>query len=121
MMRLTMSPVVNSDNREAELLANALATSGQIGRATSSFRQTRDTTSTQSMDLAKIAQLKTSIKNLEDNAAFYEASEEDWKDELAKATAEHTRLGELFDSMRTQVVDFREKLATKDAVIQPIV
>lgn len=99
------------------MLASASAASDQIASATAELRQAHDTTSTQSKEMAKIAQLKMSVKILEDNFAFYETSEEDLKVEPAKSTAESTRLEKLLYGTRAQVVDLPEKLAAKDAVI----
>lgn len=62
-----------------------------------------------------------SVKSLEDNTPFYDASEEGLKGELAKKTAENTWLREFFDSMRAQRVDFRERLAAKAAVARLVV
>lgn len=65
--------------------------------------------------------MKTSIKGLDDNVAFYNASVEDLKGEPAEATAKTTQLGELADDMRAQVVDLQENLTKKDAVAKLIV
>lgn len=43
------------------------------------------------------------------------------KRESAKATAESTRLGELFDGTRAQVVELRRAYAAKDDVVRSIV
>lgn len=51
--------------------------------------------------MAKIAQLKPMIKDLEEIIALYEASEKDLKRELEKATAESTRLGKLLNYRRS--------------------
>lgn len=91
--------VAFAGTREAELLSNESTTLNKIATATAELRQARDTISTQSRELAKIAQLKMSIKSLQDNVAFYEASEESLKGELAAVTMESTRLGQLFDSV----------------------
>lgn len=58
-----------------------------------------------------IAHLKMSIKHLEDSVAFYEASEESLKSELAMATIESTWPGRLFDNVRAEVIKVQLKLA----------
>lgn len=103
------------------MFASAWAASGQIARATAELRQACDTISTQRREFAKIAQLTMSIKILEGNIAFYKVSEADLKGKLAKIMAKSTRLEESFDGTRTPVLDLREKLAPKDAVVRSIV
>lgn len=68
---------------EAKLLSNASVVSRQITRATTKLCQTRGMISMQSKGLARIAQLKTSKKRLENNVTFYEVSKESLKNELA--------------------------------------
>lgn len=58
------------------------------------------------------------MESLEDYVAFFEASQENVKGELSKATVESTRLGELFDGARVQFVDLQEKLAAKKAIFR---
>lgn len=65
--------------------------------------------------------MKTSIKHLEDNVAFYETGAENVKRELTKVTAEGILLGESFDSSRAPLVYLHKKLAAKDAVIKSVV
>lgn len=48
--------------------------------------------------------------------AFFEASEESLKMELATTTLGSTRLGQLFDSISDEVVDLQETLAARDDV-----
>lgn len=55
-------PFAAAGTSETELLSKALATSSQIERDTAQLRQPRDRISTESKDLAMIAQLKTSIE-----------------------------------------------------------
>lgn len=55
--------------------------------ATQKLRQAQATIYTQSKYLVDVAQLKTSIHNLIENAAFVEASEKGLKGELSGATA----------------------------------
>lgn len=73
--------------------------------------------STQDLALASITQSKTSIKTLEDNVAFYEASEENLKSELMVVRTESTALGQLFNDIRAEVADFQELLGVRHAVI----
>lgn len=47
----------------------------------------------------------------------HEISEEELKSELAASITERTRLGQLFDSIRAKVVELREMLSAKHAVI----
>lgn len=89
--------VAASDSCYSELLANASAAPGQITRATALLRREQDTISTQSMEVAKIVQLNKRIKNFQENVSFYKASEGDVEEKVARATAESTRLGKLFD------------------------
>lgn len=74
-----------------------------------------------SIEFVDIAHLKVSITDVKVNAAFHEASEESFNDELARATAERTQIGTLFDSARVDVVEMQEKLAAKDTAIEPVV
>lgn len=41
-----------------------------------------------------------SIEDMKENVAFYEASKEGLKDDMARTTAESTQIGMLFDSAR---------------------
>lgn len=113
--------VAVSNKREAELLANDLVNFGQTARATAEIRQVYGTVSIKSKKSENIAQFKLLMKNLKENVALYEASEECLNGELAKATAESTGLADLFGSTRTQVADLREKWAAKDTVIRSVV
>lgn len=110
-----------SDRYEAELLANASAALGQIAMATEKLCQAWDMMSRPAKELVKTAQLKTSIKRVEENIALFVAIEEVMKDELAKALAEITFSREIINSTRSQEVDLRKTLAAKDAVIKSIV
>lgn len=94
--------------REAELVSSVSAASSHISRATAVLRQACDTISTQSKKLATVAQLKSSMKSLEDNVAFHEASGEDLKSELVPTTTETTRLSQLFDDVRANVVHWEK-------------
>lgn len=62
-----------------------------MARTTAEVRQASDTVSTQGKEVAKIAQLKSSIKGLEDNVSFYKATERELKYELEKAIKDSTR------------------------------
>lgn len=66
--------VLVASTGEAELLSNVLAGSSQIARATAKLRHARNIISTQCKELAKIAQLEVSVKNVEDNVGPYKAS-----------------------------------------------
>lgn len=68
--------VTFASTRLVELLSKVSESSNQISRATTELRQARDTVTMQSKDLVRRAQLKMFIKSLEDNVAFYEASED---------------------------------------------
>lgn len=59
-----------ASTRETELLYSASTASSHIEKATEESYQARDTISTHSRELAKIALLKKSIKSLENNVAF---------------------------------------------------
>lgn len=89
--------------------------------ATAELRQTRDTISTQRMELGTVVQLKSSIKNLEYIVAFYKKSGKSIKSELAAKETESIRLGQLFDDVRPEVSDIQQKLGGRDAVTQSIV
>lgn len=75
----------------------------------------------QTIGLARIAQLNMSIKSLEHCNAFYEASEESTKSELAASAKKNTRPGQLLNSSRAKMVSLQEKLAARDAVAISIV
>lgn len=80
------------------MLAGTTAGSGKKARATVELNQAHKTISTQSRELAKIAQFKFSLKIPKDNVVFYETNEENLKGKLAKVTVGRKRLGQLFDS-----------------------
>lgn len=82
--------VAASCTSEMELLATVSVAFNQIARATEKLRQALVTISTQCKELANVAQLKTSIENLEENVAFFEASKEGLENKFARATAEST-------------------------------
>lgn len=103
-----------SGTREAKLPSGASVPSSQIERATAELPQAGNTITTQSMDVAKIAQLKSSIKRVEDRVRFYEACEKDMKSELEASITKSTRIGQLFDDIHAEVVDLREWLRGKD-------
>lgn len=67
--------IAAAGTRDAQLRPNMLAVSDQIVRATAVLWQARDTIAAQSMELAKVALLRSSIKSLEDNVAFSEVNE----------------------------------------------
>lgn len=58
---------------------------------------------------------------MENNVAFYEASKDRLKSELAAVTAESTRIGQLFGSVRAEVDDLQNWLCSKHVVIPSIV
>lgn len=107
--------------REAELLSRVSAASSDIGRGTDELQQAGNTISTQSKYWAKTAQLKISIKLQKDSAILYEASEEDLKNEMVVVIKESTRLRQLFDDIRADVADSRERYGRKYGVIRSIV
>lgn len=49
--------------------------------------------------------------------SFYERNEEDLKSELAAVIKESTRLCQLFDDVRAEVVELQSCLSTEKAVI----
>lgn len=75
-----------------ELPSKASSASSQIASATAELRQARNTISMQSKELAKNAQLRMSMKSLEDNVAFYNGSEGSPKSEFAVMTTKSTVL-----------------------------
>lgn len=113
--------VATASTRNAEFVSNASAVSYQIARGTAEWRQAHRTISTQSRELGRIVLLKKCIKSLEENVAFYKASEGSMNGELAAATAQSTRLGQLFDSVRADGGDLQEKLEARDAVLRSII
>lgn len=68
--------VAAASTGEEELLTDALEASYQMARTTSELLHARDIISTQSKDLSKVAQLKSSIKSIGDSFAFYDAIED---------------------------------------------
>lgn len=84
--------------------------------STTEFHQARNAISTQSKELATIAQLNALVKFLGDNIAFHEASGERAKCELRAATTESTKLGQLFGSTRAEVTELRERFVAEDAL-----
>lgn len=53
--------------------------------------------------------------------ALYEESKEDWKSGPKAEILESTRLSQLFDEVRVQVVQKKESLVAKESFIQSIV
>lgn len=82
-------------------------------RATAELLQARDTISMQSKEMAKIAKLRSSLNCVEDNVDFYDANEHDLKSELAASIKQSTRTSQLFDYVRDEAVDLRERLGAK--------
>lgn len=113
--------VAAAGTREVELFSNALTVSDQTARAITELQQAHDSISTHGKELAKIAQLKFSIKSLEDNVAFYMANEDEQMRELAAAMNDCTEFTPLVDKIRAEVVDLLERLGAKDGVIRSIV
>lgn len=68
-----------------------------------------------------VARLKSFMKNLKDNVAFFEASEKDLKNELPVSINVSTRLSQLADDIREKVVELREGLGARDGAIRSIV
>lgn len=97
----------------------ASAASCQIAGATTRLRQACDTILTQSKELENITQLEMYLKSLIDSVTFSKASEQSIRSTSATATTESTRLGQLFDSTRAEMVDLQSKLAARDAVLVP--
>lgn len=62
--------VVVASTREADLASNASGTSNRMARATAELSQPHDASSTQSMELANVANESASIKLLKDNVEF---------------------------------------------------
>lgn len=75
----------------------------------------------QSKKLTNVAPLKSSMKSLEDNVAFYEASAEELKPGLAAAIKDSSWRSQLVDDISVELVDLRERLSAKDGVIVSIV
>lgn len=80
-----------------------------MARASAELRQSVNTISTQSEEVAKVVQLKSSIQNLEDNVAFYEACEELLKNELAAAIKDSTWDGQLVNDIPAEGVCLQER------------
>lgn len=106
---------------EAKVLSSSSEASSQITRATTELHQAHDTVSTRDTELVRTAQLKMSIKSLEDNVEFYEGSEVSLKIGFATVTTESINFGQLFDSTRAEVVDFQKKLISEDFIARFIV
>lgn len=107
--------------RKTELFSNVPVASRQMARATVELLLTRDTVSTQSNELASVAQFRSSIERLENKVVFYEASEEELENELSAEMKDSTRVSQLVDDVRAEVVDLREGLSGKSRVIWSIV
>lgn len=99
----------------------ASAASSRIAKANAELRQVRTTISTQRKELAKTAQLKTSIQLLKDNVAFYEETEDRLKSELPAATIRSTQFVQLFDDVCAELGGLRERLGERVTVIRSIV
>lgn len=69
------------------------------------LRQAQETISTRSKELARLTQLNSSVKCLEDNVALYEVSEDYLKIELAAEINNSTRLSQLVYDICAEVVD----------------
>lgn len=61
--------------------------------------------STQSKEFTKVAQVKSSINRLVDNMECYEATEEEWRNELAAAINSHTWLSQQHDDIHAKMID----------------
>lgn len=82
-------------NREAQqLLFDAFAGSSQMAGATTELRWGRDTNSTPGKRLARIANLRSSMKSLGDEVSLYETSEEELKNATVAAIKDSTRLNQ---------------------------
>lgn len=110
--------VATASTHEVKFLSNASAASGLMARSTAELDQARDTMSTSSKELAKVALLKSSIRRIEHNVTLHEASAEELKTELVVPINDNTRLRQLVDDIRAEVVDLRERLKANDGVIR---
>lgn len=109
-----------ADKRDAELFSNAHAASSRIAKGTAELREACDTISKQSKKVCNTAELKSFIKRLEDNMAFYNASKENLKSEIAALKADCTRIRQPFEDIRAKVASLRDKVVVKHAVIRSI-
>lgn len=110
-----------ADAGEAELHSSGSTVSSLMARAAARLRQARDTIAMQSKELAKIAQLKSSLKNLENNMSFYEASEEDLKNAFAATIKDSTWFSQLVDGIQARLADLRVWLSAKVDITRFIV
>lgn len=110
-----------TSTREARLLSNASVVFDEMSRAPAELHQTRDTISTPSKELARVAQLKSSIKSIEDNVVVYEASKDELKKELAAVINDSAWLSKIVDDICAEMVYLRERLGARYGVIWSIV
>lgn len=106
---------------EVELFSSTFAANNHISRTTADLRFVRDKISTQSKELVKVAQFKSSTEVFGDNVMFYEASEEKLKKELVVTINDSTRLSKLANEMRAEVADIRERLGVWNSLIRLII
>lgn len=106
--------------RDSEFLTNPVAASDEMSRATEELRQACGTILTQSKELVNMIQLKDSIKDLEENISFHEDSKESLKGMIARLMAEITWIGALFDSTRAQMIELKERMTSKDAMMKSV-
>lgn len=100
-----MSVASGGYTRESGLLSSKPAASNRIAKATAELGQVCNTISTQNMKLAKIAQLKPSLKNLKDNVLFHKMIEDDLESELASTRMQNTPLTNSFNDVGAEVFD----------------
>lgn len=91
-----------------------------MSRATADYVRSKIRSLLRVRSLTKFVQLKSIIKGLAENVAFYEASERELTNELAAALKDSTRLSQFFYVIRVEVVDLREDLRAKDGIIWSI-
>lgn len=110
--------VVVAGTREAEIRSSVSAASSRVARATGEIYSARNMMPVQSKELAKIAQLNSSIKRLDDNVGSHETSEEELKDKLAAAMKDSTWLNTLFDDIRAEAAEIGERSGAKRNVVR---
>lgn len=103
--------------REAELRSSASTTSKSTARATAELCHAHNMILEKSKELARLAQLKMSMKRLEDKEAFYKACKESFKSKLAITTTERIWFGQLLDNVYADMIGCQKNSATRNAVI----
>lgn len=113
--------IVASSRPETKFLINASVVSDQMERPTEKSHQAQVILSTKSKELVNVAQLKMSIKNFEENVAFYESSKETLNNRRARARVETTLIRILFKCTRAQAIELQERQTAKGATIKSVV